>query len=360
MKRNYSHGVRSIPFFVVLLLLTFVGINSCKKNKSPETSASQEVLKPQGTDRLLSVANVYYTPDGKKAEAWFYETPLVYEFSASGIHAKDNFAALKFAKENNVPVNVRLVAHVEDLIDVVIPATAEQIESFKAEVSKRENAEEVLTPENPGLLPNDPSASSKGTAIATSLISLVPNTTVLNTIFNTVKSQCCKLPGVFLYGQCIPFQFVADGCYARAHKTRQIIESYYGYASYKVFNYACSGSGTLAVNSNLWGNNCCVHWWYHVASYVNVYSSRSGSVSYVIDPSMFVGPVTISSWIAAQKNVNCGYGGDAQGHVYTASNGYGPSSLNSTTCSLVTYVDNTYTAADATCSAYSKKQGCSF
>jgi hypothetical protein len=189
-------------------------------------------------------------------------------------------------------------------------------------------------------------------------VSVVPNTTVLNNIFNTVRSQCCKLPAVIIYGPLIPFQFVADGCYARAHKARQLIESYYGYTSYKVFNYACDYSGTLSVKATLWGNNCCVKWWYHVASYVRVQVGAS-QYNYVIDPSMFSGPVTISTWVAAQKNVSCGYAGAAQGQVYYTSNAYAPTVINAP-CTLVPYADNTYTAANATCTAYCSKQGCSF
>jgi hypothetical protein len=357
MRKNYSFGVRSISLIGALFMLTFIGVNSCQKNKSPETTVKEEVAKPVQPDRLMSVANVYYTADGKKAEVWFYETPLVYEFDASDPNAKNNFETLKNAKENKLPVNLRSIANIENRIDVITPASSEQVASFKAEVSKREmDTEELPAPDSdaslPGTLPQ-----SKGAA--TALISVVPNTTVLNNIFNTVRSQCCKLPGIFLYGQCIPFQFVADGCYARAHKTRQIIESYYGYKSYKVFNYACNGAGTLSVKATLWNNNCCVKWWYHVASYVIV-QVGAAQYGYLIDPSMFSGPVSIPTWVAAQKNVSCGYNGSAQGQVYYTSNAYAPTSLNSTTCVLVPYADNTYTAANATCAAYAPKQGCSF
>jgi hypothetical protein len=305
----------------------------------------------------MSVANVYYTADGKKAEAWFYETPLVYEFDANGPNAKNNFETLKNAKENKLPVNVRSVANIENWIEAIIPASSEQVTLFKAEVSKREmDTEELTAPASEGSLPGK-LLQSKGAA--TNLVSVVPNTTVLNTIFNKVRAQCCKLPGPYTYGQCIPFQFVADGCYARAHKARQIIESYYGYTSYKVFNYACNGAGTLAVNATLWNNNCCVRWWYHVASYVIV-QVGTAQYGYLIDPSMFSGPVSIPTWVAAQKNVGCGYNGSAQGQVYYTSNAYAPTSLNTSTCTLVPYGDNTYTAANATCAAYAPKQGCAF
>jgi hypothetical protein len=188
---------------------------------------------------------------------------------------------------------------------------------------------------------------------------VVPNLATLNSIFNTVKSQCCKLPAVLLYGQCIPFQFVADGCYARAHKMRQVIENHFGYKSYKVFNYACNGAGTLSVKATLWGNNCCVKWWYHVASYVIV-QVGTAQYGYLIDPAMFTGPVSIPTWVAAQKNAGCGYSGAAQGQVYYSSNAYVPSTLDDITCKLIPSADNNYTAANATCAAYSAKQGCSF
>jgi len=352
MKSIHHKGIRSIAVWAALLTIFFAGFSSCQKNKTTAEKPKEEALKPSGTDRLLSVANVYYTEDGQKAEAWFYETPLVFEFSTNSTNAKRNFDALTYAKENNVPVNVRQVAGIENRIDLITAATPEQITSFKAEIARRPTAQPVQAPDETGLIPNPKETSS-------SLVGVVPNTTVLNTIFNKVRAQCCNLPGPYTYGQCVPFQFVADGCYARAHKTRQIIESYYGYTSYKVFNYACNGAGTLSVKATLWGNNCCVKWWYHVASYVIV-QVGTAQYGYLIDPSMFSGPVSIPTWVAAQKNVSCGYNGSAQGQVYYTSNAYAPTSLNTTTCVLVPYGDNTYTAANTTCAAYASKQGCSF
>lgn len=345
---KYLKGIRSVAVMAVLLLFTFAGFYSCQKTKAPADDEQTTALKPAATDRLFSVANVYYTADGRTAEAWFYESPLVFEFSASDPAAQTNFEALKYAKENKVPVNVRLAPQSEIRIDRVIPSTTEQRTAFSADAAKRETAEPVQDPE---LMPQG------GNAV--SLVGVVPNTATLTTIFNKVRDQCCKLPGPYTYGQCVPFQFVADGCYARAHKARQIIESFYGYTSYKVFNYACNGSGTLSVKATLWGNNCCVKWWYHVASYVYVQVGAS-QVAYLIDPSMFSGPVSIATWVAAQKNTTCGYAGAAQGQVYYTSSAYAPNSLNTTTCTLVPFGDNTYTSANATCAAYAPKQGCVF
>jgi hypothetical protein len=67
----------------------------------------------------------------------------------------------------------------------------------------------------------------------------------------------------------IPFQYVRDGCYARAHKMRQIITELYGYCCEKVFSFAIPYPNRLAVKANKW-SGCCVTWWYHVAPLVRV------------------------------------------------------------------------------------------
>jgi hypothetical protein len=341
-----------VLYSAALLVVIFILLISFRKEKNIQAVNWKEIVNQDGRDRLLSVANVYYTEDGKKAEAWFYETPIVYEFSADGPNAKRNFELLKNAKEKKEPVNVRPAEKNENLIDVITPATAGQLKNFRDIISKLLFTTEVPAP----AIPDSLRRINRKINIPAGV---VPNLATLNNIFNTVKSQCCKLPGVLLYGQCIPFQFVADGCYARAHKMRQVIENHFGYTSYKVFNYACNGAGTLSVKATLWGNNCCVKWWYHVASYVIV-QVGGNQYGYLIDPAMFTGPVSIPTWVAAQKNTGCGYGGAAQGQVYYSSNAYVPSTLDDITCKLIPSADNNYTAANATCAAYSVKQGCSF
>lgn len=347
IKPNFFKRMRYLTVITALILVSITGFYSCQKSKAPAGGDEQTTaITPLPTDRLYSVANVFYTEDGSKAEVWFYESPMVFEFSANAPNAAATFETLKNAKENKLPVNVRMAVMTGNRVDVAYPSTTEQRTSYSAAVSKRETAVSVPSPEE----------ISQGRV---ALVGVVPNVATLNTIFNKVRDQGCLAAGPYTYGQCVPYQFVADGCYARAHKMRQIIESFYGYTSYKVFNYACNGAGTLSVKATLWGNNCCVKWWYHVASYVYV-QSGSSQVAYLLDPAMFTGPVSIGTWVAAQKNVSCGYAGAAQGQVYYTSPAYAPSALNTATCTLTPFADNTYTAANATCASYAPKQGCSF
>lgn len=126
----------------------------------------------------------------------------------------------------------------------------------------------------------------------------VPSLAVAKTIFNYCAAQGCYL-GPTQVQPCIPFEYVKDGCFARAHKMKWIIETKYGYCSEKVFSY-----GNLDVKANKWGG-CCVGWWYHVAPVIRVPGKGGRLVCYVIDPGMFDEPVTLSVWLSAQGNITC-------------------------------------------------------
>jgi len=133
---------------------------------------------------------------------------------------------------------------------------------------------------------------------------IIPNYKKAKKIFDFCAKQTCSLGGPFQVTPCIPFQYVIDGCYARAHKMRWIITQKYHYCCEKVFSFAIPFPDTLAVQANKWGG-CCVFWWYHVAPLVRVRLGRSAVLLMVIDPGMFDKPVLLSTWLAAQENKNC-------------------------------------------------------
>ena len=92
---------------------------------------------------------------------------------------------------------------------------------------------------------------------------------------------------------------MVDGCYARAHKMKQILEEEYNYACEKLFSFE-DPEGFLAVDAG----DCCVYWWYHVAPLVQV-NTPKGIMSVVLDPSMFDRPVTMNKWFKFQENTYC-------------------------------------------------------
>jgi hypothetical protein len=186
----------------------------------------------------------------------------------------------------------------------------------------------------------------------------IPSYAKAKEIFDYCAAQSCHLPGPHDITPCIPFQYVIDGCYARAHKMRKIITTKYRYCCEKVFSFATEGDDRLSVQANKWGG-CCVTWWYHVAPLVRVKVQLrrvrfSGmrkrwptiTLAMVIDPGMFDKPVLLSTWLAAQENPAC----HAHPHVTSYSiqpgSAYTPAGAGFST-------DPLYTATDATCVGYS-------
>jgi hypothetical protein len=183
---------------------------------------------------------------------------------------------------------------------------------------------------------------------------VIPNYKVAKDTFDFCAAQSCNLPGPYAISNCIPFQYVRDGCYARAHKMRQIITDQYGYCCEKVFSFAIPYPNRLAVKANKWGG-CCVTWWYHVAPLVRVrikIKLRSFNVDFVlalvIDPGMFDKPVLLSSWLAAQEDTTCSANAKVTmysiqpGSAYTPANGNGTAfttdpNYTDTTQTLINY-----------------------
>ncbi|MBL0273153.1 MAG: hypothetical protein IPQ06_08790 [Chitinophagaceae bacterium] len=145
---------------------------------------------------------------------------------------------------------------------------------------------------------------------------IIPDFATAQSIFNFCKQQMCVI-GPTQITPCIPFFYVRDGCFARAHKMRYIIESRYRYCSEKVFSF-----GNLDVSANLWGG-CCVGWWYHVAPLVRV-KIGNRIFCYVIDPSMFTGPVLLFTWLNAQGNTTCDATSAVTDYSIQPSSGYTP------------------------------------
>ena len=178
----------------------------------------------------------------------------------------------------------------------------------------------------------------------------IPNYKKAKKIFDFCAKQTCSLGGPFDISPCIPFQYVIDGCYARAHKMRKIITTKYRYCCDKVFSFANQGNDTLAVKADKWGG-CCVQWWYHVAPLVRV-QFKLGTIhltlAMVIDPGMFDKPVLLSTWLAAQENLNCSAAANVSTYSIQPGSAYAPANYQGTMFST----DPTYTLTDGTLTNY--------
>jgi hypothetical protein len=180
---------------------------------------------------------------------------------------------------------------------------------------------------------------------------ILPSYAKAKEIFDFCAALSCHLGGPYAVTPCIPFQYVVDGCYARAHQMRRIITTRYRYCCEKVFSFATANNDTLGVRANKWGG-CCVEWWYHVAPLVRVRLRLRGLpnvslvLAMVIDPSMFDKPVLLSTWLAAQENTSC----NADAHVTSYS--IQPGSAYTPSYGSGFSTDPSYTLTESTLVAY--------
>ncbi len=93
----------------------------------------------------------------------------------------------------------------------------------------------------------------------------------------------------------ISFGYVDDGCYARAHLMIRRMQAR-GLRPAKVWSFA--NGEPLHVRRT---NGGYVTWRYHVAPILRVRLSNGKEMWAVMDPSLFPGPVPISSWAQAQR-----------------------------------------------------------
>ncbi len=109
-------------------------------------------------------------------------------------------------------------------------------------------------------------------------------------LFELVNAKvCCPASAP---APCIPFLYPDDGCWGRASEMCRLIIAD-GAQPRKVWIY-----GHLLVQT---ANNpaCHVGWGWHVAPTLEV-NTGVGTDTYVIDPSLFPGPVTKTMWKSVQ------------------------------------------------------------
>lgn len=185
---------------------------------------------------------------------------------------------------------------------------------------------------------------------------IIPNYKQAKKVFDFCAKQSCHLPGPPTVSPCIPFQYVIDGCYARAHQMRKIITERFGYCCEKVFSFANQNNDDLAVRADKWGG-CCVYWWYHVAPLVRVrfrFGRFSLVLALVIDPSMFDKPVLLSTWLMAQENTGCASNANVSMYSIQPGSAYTPANFSGTAFST----DPSYTSTNATLIAYKNLTTC--
>ncbi len=369
--RTERNLVISLLSFFLTIFLFVAACNDEPKEKKDDkgktdTTANTNQPSPKASiadTSVLTVASIRESADGRKEEVLFNEKEQIFILNKSDDHDAGFSKQLHVALDSNKVIKV-FSDPANGLLKGIATPSEKEMSDFHG------LRKQLLKAEKP--LPIDVFKidTSKFNVIDKYLkfpsfkicSKTVPGYATAKQIFDYCAAQSCNLPGPYGVTPCIPFQYVIDGCYARAHKMRWIIENKYHYCCQKVFSFANQGNDRLAVKANKWGG-CCVTWWYHVAPLISVRTKfmlgKGGTaiylnLAYVIDPGMFDQPVLLSTWLQAQKNLNCS--SNANVSMYTIQPGSAYTPANFTGTSFTT--DPTYSATNTTLTNYRNLTTC--
>lgn len=303
--------ILSRHYLWVVLVISLIAIlmYSCQNDDE-----KNEIVKIEASSVAVGdLTPVKLVKDGSNVRVTFLQSARSFSFNTNSKNGDQMMRLLTDAKDADYPVEVTVFEHTNTIASVK-EATVDIIKAYRATV----RAETEIETRGSGILTR---ASS----------SIIPSEQALDELFNELKNAE------------IPFEYATDGCYARAHKMRQIITSK-GYECYKIFVY-----GDLAATNG----ECCVGWSYHVAPILRHRSANGGIEIKVLDPSLFKKPVSKQEWLNACKNRSCYYRTSissvkiTHGYVYVRSeNGR-----------VVT--DDDYSKTECIISAYTGHSGCS-
>ncbi|MBK9454114.1 MAG: hypothetical protein IPO24_00335 [Bacteroidetes bacterium] len=307
--------MKLIKLSAAVLLLGFLA-TGCQK--TIDIVEQTPIVQSAPEYKLLTPAYYRESADGSSIQVRFYQSPRIYDLPKSHENYNDIKNMIDNSRDAKSPLRVFIGTQLTPFVQLTGTEPASPQEILEAE-QKYE-----LTPES--------NIYKK----------FVPSMTALNTIFDFCADQGCAT-GTATIDYCIPFQYVVDGCYARAHKMRQIMLENYNVSCEKVFSYE-DVTGFLAVDAG----DCCVYWWYHVAPLVTVKSAGGGYTKWVVDPSMFNEPVSIATWTGAQENTSCSPAANWGYYEITPGNIYGPGGST----------DNSYISTNWTLQAYANLETC--
>ncbi|SIS35339.1 hypothetical protein SAMN05421768_104323 [Chryseobacterium joostei] len=301
------------------LLSMMVFVAALSFNACSDSNANQETVNPQSKEVVMKEFG-RTVPTGLDKEDGKYKVSFI--LSAQPYEIKDTkeneayISMISQAVKNETPVQIFLKANSNEIAKVE-KATAEDVRYFKSVFTKEERG------------------------VTNRLASVIPDLATLNSLFTQIKNQSCGTSTAS--SPCITFRYPVDGCYARAHKMRQILNNA-GYECEKQFVY-----GNLRASTG----TCCVSWVYHVAILVS-FKNASGVVEKrIIDPSLnSTGPITDTAWRAACTNSTCG-STSVSSFTNTAGNVY----YRSPSGSLL--YDNNLVNTNCTLTAFSALSGCS-
>jgi len=287
--------------FALPLFLFF----ACNKGNHPDPSKENQQTKVALGEFAPQMVEA---PKDGIVKVGFMQSARVFTLDMNSKNSTEYLKSLQSALENEVPVLIHVYEGTTEIAEVAA-ASKTGTEQYKKSIS------------------------SSGAPVTKETLPIIPSQAALNSLFAAVNTSS------------IPFSYAVDGCYARAHKMRQIIIAN-GYECAKQFVY---GSNLAARTPS----GCCVQWSYHVAPLVR-FKNAAGAVELsILDPSLFSGPVPLNTWLNKVKDATC----VSSANVTSTALAYGNVYIRGANGSVM-YDDN---LAKTNCiiSSYSGLSGCS-
>lgn len=305
---------KTITYLFVLLIGITYGFVACNKENKNGTPL-ETISRTDSTQDFGSLTPTTVNVSNNRANIYFVQTPLVFTLDLREKNSKQYLNLVNAAIKKNIPVAISIYKDggIGSMLEIAIikDAPPQALERFAVD----------YTPKQPLLLSKEED------------IIPMPNEATMNLMFTACQTDPVQT-----------FNYKADGCYARAHQMRRVLENN-GYACGKLFIYASSSPLAVTVSSS-----CCQTWSYHVAPLVRFYDAAGVAQVRIFDPSLFSTPVTKDQWFAACKSscfpgANIGSTFLAQPYVYNrATNG-----------SIAR--DNNYVKTECTLNAYAGYSG---
>ncbi len=312
-----NHFTKFSLIVLVLFIFSAIFIVSCDK-KDEVGSPDLENSKMVEYGKTIPVSIRY---EGNKAYVGFMISAQWYTLDLSTNKRTKEIELITSSIQTQTPLNIFLKKNTNEIVKVEEVSSVD-IEHFKTKY---------------GVPPN-------ANAHRTTVVSVIPNQATLTSLFNKIANNSCgqaNAPSL-----CITFRYGIDGCYARAHKVKQILEKE-GYSCQKQFVY-----GYLSAKSPSVG--CCIWWVYHVAVLVKFKNANGVTVERIIDPSLFPsGPVSPLTWRNACQNTECSTTPSITSFTNTSSDIY----YRSPTGFLL--YDNNYVNTDCVLTTFKSLSGCS-
>jgi len=264
-------------------------------------------------------------------------SPVAYRLDKKNPATADFIQLIKDAKEGSIiePLKVTIDKSGKYFTKVVKVSETEERKWRESKKGKIWSKEVVIMDDEEV---DSKYRSSKGVVFS--------NLQAINFAFYLMNTHKCYSSGPSLFG-CIPFNYKPDGCYARAHRMKEVLElAYSDKTCDKLFIFSNPGASQM-LNAPGCPNT---EWLYHVAPYVK---AADTGIWYVIDPSIFNQPVTEDVWRAAMGTNN------ACGTMQTHGSQYSPLQSAIMNCGNGQYsTDNNYTHTYNTLAAFAPLSGC--